>query len=299
MLEIALFGPLRLSHDGAPLPPPALPRTLPLLAYLLLNRDRPIPRAALAFALWPDVPEAEARANLRRHVHALDAALPAAPPTARGSCAPARRCAGTRMPTRAWTSPRSRTAWRRAAPPRSPRRSRPTARTFCPTSTTTGPAPSASGCGSCTSRPSASSSTTTRRPAISAPRSPLPSAASTSSRGRRAVRSLMALRFLAGDRTGAVMAYQALKRHLADELGVPPMPATNALFAEVVGGEMEARRPRRSRRRRSRPFARRPPRRSARGRRASPRRSHRSSAAPNCSTASAASSARPTPGRGS
>jgi DNA-binding SARP family transcriptional activator len=54
----------------------APPRTLPLLAYLVLHRDKPVPRDAAAFALWPDEDETDARANLRRHLHYLNAALP-------------------------------------------------------------------------------------------------------------------------------------------------------------------------------------------------------------------------------
>lgn len=76
MLQIHLFGHLRLlvnqqSHRFA-----TLPKTAPLLAYLLLHRDTAVPRDHLAFLLWDDVPENEARANLRRHLHDLRRALP-------------------------------------------------------------------------------------------------------------------------------------------------------------------------------------------------------------------------------
>ncbi|HMD03234.1 MAG TPA: BTAD domain-containing putative transcriptional regulator [Candidatus Baltobacteraceae bacterium] len=54
-------------------------RTLALLAYLGLHADRAVPRDALAAALWPDVPDSEARANLRRHLALLNAFLPADP----------------------------------------------------------------------------------------------------------------------------------------------------------------------------------------------------------------------------
>jgi len=43
---------------------------------LLLHPERVIQRQRLAFTLWPDVPEASARANLRRHLHHLKRALP-------------------------------------------------------------------------------------------------------------------------------------------------------------------------------------------------------------------------------
>lgn len=50
-------------------------RTMPLLAYLLLGRDRPIARDQLAYKFWPDYSEDEARANLRRHLHRINGPL--------------------------------------------------------------------------------------------------------------------------------------------------------------------------------------------------------------------------------
>lgn len=64
---------------GKPLPFNAPPRTLPLLAYLLLHRNEAIPRQSLSFLLWPDDSEESARANLRRHLHWLRRSLPAPP----------------------------------------------------------------------------------------------------------------------------------------------------------------------------------------------------------------------------
>ena len=78
LLQIHLFGLPRLFWLDRPLPLSAPPKTLPLLAYLLLNRERPIKRAALAFTLWLDVPEKDALANLRRHMHYMRKWLPAA-----------------------------------------------------------------------------------------------------------------------------------------------------------------------------------------------------------------------------
>ncbi|NUM44180.1 MAG: tetratricopeptide repeat protein [Anaerolineales bacterium] len=75
LLHIHLFGNLRLVYGAKALPFNALPKTLPLFAYLLLNRG-PIPRDALAFTFWPDVDESEARANLRRHLYDLRRVLP-------------------------------------------------------------------------------------------------------------------------------------------------------------------------------------------------------------------------------
>lgn len=79
MLYVHLFGYLRVFDDERPLQFVALPKTLPLWAYLLLNRTRPVPRDTLAYLLWPDTPESVARANLRRHLHELRQALPPTP----------------------------------------------------------------------------------------------------------------------------------------------------------------------------------------------------------------------------
>jgi len=78
MLQVYLFGHLRVLVDGQPAKFAGLPKTLPLWAYLLLRRDKPISRDSLAFTLWPDIPEADARSNLRRHLHDLRRALPRA-----------------------------------------------------------------------------------------------------------------------------------------------------------------------------------------------------------------------------
>jgi len=42
---------------------------MPLLAYILLNRESPVTREKLGFILWPDTSEMDARANVRRHLH--------------------------------------------------------------------------------------------------------------------------------------------------------------------------------------------------------------------------------------
>lgn len=76
MLKIHLLGQFRLVWQNTPLKFSSLPKSLPLWAYLLLHRDQPVSRETLAFTLWPDVPEKEAKANLRRHLYALDKALP-------------------------------------------------------------------------------------------------------------------------------------------------------------------------------------------------------------------------------
>ena len=52
------------------------PRVRSLLAYLLLHADTSLPRARVAFVLWPDLTEAAARNNLRQTLHQLRGALP-------------------------------------------------------------------------------------------------------------------------------------------------------------------------------------------------------------------------------
>jgi DNA-binding SARP family transcriptional activator/predicted ATPase len=52
------------------------PRLQALLAYLLLHRDAPQQRAHVAFVLWPDSTESQARTNLRQLLHHLRRALP-------------------------------------------------------------------------------------------------------------------------------------------------------------------------------------------------------------------------------
>jgi DNA-binding SARP family transcriptional activator len=47
-----------------------------LLAFLLLHRTSHLTRDAVAFALWPDEAESDARTNLRRHLHHLSATFP-------------------------------------------------------------------------------------------------------------------------------------------------------------------------------------------------------------------------------
>jgi DNA-binding SARP family transcriptional activator len=78
VLRVHLFGRPRLSLDDEAFPIGGRPKVVPLLAYLLLHRGAPVPRRTVANALWPDEPEDEARANLRRHLNYLHNALPPA-----------------------------------------------------------------------------------------------------------------------------------------------------------------------------------------------------------------------------
>jgi DNA-binding SARP family transcriptional activator len=76
-LGIALLGQPRFSIGGEQLPFRGRPRSIALLAFLLLHRTSHLTRDAVAFALWPDEAESDARTNLRRHLHHLSATFPA------------------------------------------------------------------------------------------------------------------------------------------------------------------------------------------------------------------------------
>jgi len=78
LLHIHLLGEFRLSCDEEPVSTFNAPRLQALLAYLLLHRDAPQPRHHLAFLLWPDTTEAQARTNLRQLLHGLKQTLPEA-----------------------------------------------------------------------------------------------------------------------------------------------------------------------------------------------------------------------------
>jgi len=77
-LAIHLLGKPNLLLDSSPLKFNAPPKTLPLLAYILLHRKQTLERQTVSFALWPDNSETDARANLRRHIHQLGRVLPPA-----------------------------------------------------------------------------------------------------------------------------------------------------------------------------------------------------------------------------
>jgi predicted ATPase/DNA-binding SARP family transcriptional activator len=81
MLRIYLFGHLRYYLDDQLQKYSVLPKTYPLWAYLLLHGGESMTRTRLAYLLWPDCSETDARANLRRHLHELRRILPAAEDT--------------------------------------------------------------------------------------------------------------------------------------------------------------------------------------------------------------------------
>ena len=68
--------PPRLAILGEPLRGSAAPKTKLLLAYLSLYADQALERERIASALWPDVADADARKNLRRHLSLLKRLLP-------------------------------------------------------------------------------------------------------------------------------------------------------------------------------------------------------------------------------
>ncbi len=77
-LHVHLLGDFRLSCGDVSVSTVNAPRLQSLLAYLVLHREAPQPRHHLAYCLWPDTTEAQARTNLRQLLHALKQALPEA-----------------------------------------------------------------------------------------------------------------------------------------------------------------------------------------------------------------------------
>jgi DNA-binding SARP family transcriptional activator len=75
-LRIRLLGGLDLRQGETPLPPLGSARAESLLALLLLHQEAAQPRQRLAFLLWPDSSEGQARTNLRHLLHVLRRALP-------------------------------------------------------------------------------------------------------------------------------------------------------------------------------------------------------------------------------
>ncbi len=75
-LRIHLLGQPRFYYNGEPYAFHSRPRALVLLTFLLLHRGAHLTRDLIAFTLWPDDSETEARGKLRRHLHQLTSALP-------------------------------------------------------------------------------------------------------------------------------------------------------------------------------------------------------------------------------
>jgi DNA-binding SARP family transcriptional activator len=75
-LHIYLMGDFRLVYGGTLVTTVNSPRLQSLLAYLVLHRHSPQSRQHLAFLLWPDSTEVQARNSLRNLLHQLRQALP-------------------------------------------------------------------------------------------------------------------------------------------------------------------------------------------------------------------------------
>ena len=76
LLRIRLLGALDVRYGAERLGTLESPRVQSLLAYLLLHRHAAQPRQHLAFVLWPDSTESQARTNLRQLLHHLRRAIP-------------------------------------------------------------------------------------------------------------------------------------------------------------------------------------------------------------------------------
>ena len=102
-IDIHLLGQARVCVSGVPIRFANRGITLAMFAYLILHRDRAVPRETLAFTLFPDLPESDAYKQLRRYLYLAQKALPDMP-VARGSKPMPNRSAGTRPPPRRSTS---------------------------------------------------------------------------------------------------------------------------------------------------------------------------------------------------
>ena len=74
-LSLSLLGPLRIALDGQPAPNFAYAKARALLAYLAVEAGRPHHRDALVGLLWPELPDATARTNLRQALANLRQAI--------------------------------------------------------------------------------------------------------------------------------------------------------------------------------------------------------------------------------
>ncbi|MBN2005644.1 MAG: tetratricopeptide repeat protein [Anaerolineae bacterium] len=82
-LRVRLLGPMEITLNGAPVSDFTSSKARALLAYLMMEENRPHCRETLAGLLWPDYPESAARANLRNGISKLRKAVgghAAAPP---------------------------------------------------------------------------------------------------------------------------------------------------------------------------------------------------------------------------
>jgi DNA-binding SARP family transcriptional activator/tetratricopeptide (TPR) repeat protein len=78
MLQVSLLGEQYADGGGAG-PGRLSPRSIMLLAFLVLHANAPQPRQLIAGVFWPDSTEAQARTNLRRELHLLRLTLDSSP----------------------------------------------------------------------------------------------------------------------------------------------------------------------------------------------------------------------------
>src|SRR5579872_4014179 len=77
LIRIELFGNLRVIRGNEIITSVNTNRLQSLLAFLVLEGETPQKREQLAFLLWPESNESQARTNLRQLLHHLRRALPA------------------------------------------------------------------------------------------------------------------------------------------------------------------------------------------------------------------------------
>lgn len=76
MRQVRLLGGFSLTDNDRPVTDSMQGRSQLLLAYLALHRSTPQPRQRIAFQLWPDSTDAQARTNLRKALSQLRRSLP-------------------------------------------------------------------------------------------------------------------------------------------------------------------------------------------------------------------------------
>jgi DNA-binding SARP family transcriptional activator len=76
VLDVHLLGQARVCVDGTPVKFAKRAITMAMFAFLILQRDRAVPRETLAFTLFPELTETEAFKELRRYLYLAHKALP-------------------------------------------------------------------------------------------------------------------------------------------------------------------------------------------------------------------------------
>jgi DNA-binding SARP family transcriptional activator len=76
VLQVQLLGNFQLQYEGQTLTAISSQRIQTLLAYVILQRCKPVSRQQVAALFWPDTSEAQARTNLRNLIHQLRQVFP-------------------------------------------------------------------------------------------------------------------------------------------------------------------------------------------------------------------------------